>query len=261
MYRLGLVLWVAAVAAQSPYDSVESRYPGKPTSLSPLYTPGLGAASHAYRDNSYEDNAVTPTPAPTPIYRSVNLNTPQQVYPLLYYKILIFNLSYLIHSGVTGFPSFFSSGFLFFMWKHLQWGFLVTNNRKKGYSPFGKTVKNCKMSSKSVTNLLENSQKLKNALKKDYGPSGKKSKIEKCPQKGLQSFWENRKKLKNVLKRRYGSSGKKSKTEKCPQKGLRSFWKQVKNGEMPSKRVTVLLDKSQKLKNALKKGYGTSGNK
>lgn len=79
MYRLGLVLWVAAVAAQ--YDSLESRsaYPGKPTSLSPLYTPGLGAASHAYRDNSYEDNAVTPTPAPTPIYRTVN--SPQQVRP------------------------------------------------------------------------------------------------------------------------------------------------------------------------------------
>ncbi|XP_043281851.1 uncharacterized protein [Venturia canescens] len=74
MYRLGLVLWVASVAAQSPYDSLEGRssYPGKPTSLSPLYTPGLGAASHAYRDNSYEDNAVTPTPAPQPLYRTVN---------------------------------------------------------------------------------------------------------------------------------------------------------------------------------------------
>ncbi|XP_066587838.1 uncharacterized protein [Prorops nasuta] len=71
MYRWCLVIWAAAAAAQNPYD-LDARsvsFPGKPSSLGPLYTSGL---SSGYRDNSYEDNAVTPTPSPTPIYRNPN---------------------------------------------------------------------------------------------------------------------------------------------------------------------------------------------
>lgn len=66
-----LLLWVATVAAQNPYN-LETRsvsFHGKPNNLGPLYTPGLGAANSGYRDDSYEDNAVTPTPAPSPLYR------------------------------------------------------------------------------------------------------------------------------------------------------------------------------------------------
>ena len=69
MHRVCLILCVAAATAQNPYDNLETRsvaYPGKST-LGPLYSQGLG--SSGYRDNSYEDNAVTPTPAPAPVYR------------------------------------------------------------------------------------------------------------------------------------------------------------------------------------------------
>lgn len=71
MYWVFLGILGSAIAAQSSYD-LETRavsFPGKP-SLGPLYSPGLSAVSQGYRDNSYEDNAVTPTPSPTPIYRS-----------------------------------------------------------------------------------------------------------------------------------------------------------------------------------------------
>ncbi|XP_058797771.1 uncharacterized protein LOC131667994 isoform X2 [Phymastichus coffea] len=69
MYRLCLVLWASALTSAQYSDSIESRsvaYQSK-ASLSPLYA-GFGG-SPGYRDNSYEDNAVTPTPSPTPIYR------------------------------------------------------------------------------------------------------------------------------------------------------------------------------------------------
>ncbi|XP_031787528.1 uncharacterized protein LOC100122736 isoform X1 [Nasonia vitripennis] len=75
MYRLCLVLWAAAVAAGQYSDNIETRsvaYPSK-SSLGPLYSGYSG--SSGYRDNSYEDNAVTPTPSPAPIYR--NPSTPQ----------------------------------------------------------------------------------------------------------------------------------------------------------------------------------------
>lgn len=72
MYWVLLGLLSSALAAQSSYD-LETRavsFPSKP-SLGPLYSPGLSAAQ-GFRDNSYEDNAVTPTPSPTPIYRNSN---------------------------------------------------------------------------------------------------------------------------------------------------------------------------------------------
>ncbi|XP_015119547.1 uncharacterized protein LOC107042836 [Diachasma alloeum] len=71
MYRIFLLLWVTTAATQSSYnvDSRGSSFLGKSNNLGPLYTPGLGAASSSYRDDSYEDNAVTPTPVPPPIYR------------------------------------------------------------------------------------------------------------------------------------------------------------------------------------------------
>ena len=70
MHRVCLILCVAAATAQN-YDNLETRsvsYPSK-GSLGPLYSQGLGGASPGYRDNSYEDNAVTPTPSPAPVYR------------------------------------------------------------------------------------------------------------------------------------------------------------------------------------------------
>ncbi|EFN82039.1 uncharacterized protein LOC105185469 [Harpegnathos saltator] len=73
MYWMFLGFLSSAVAAQSSYD-LETRavsFPGKPSSLGPLYSAGLSSAQ-GFRDNSYEDNAVTPTPSPTPIYRSAN---------------------------------------------------------------------------------------------------------------------------------------------------------------------------------------------
>ncbi|XP_014468022.1 PREDICTED: uncharacterized protein LOC106740986 isoform X2 [Dinoponera quadriceps] len=72
MYWILLGFLSSAVAAQSSYD-LETRavsFPGKP-SLGPLYSAGLNSAQ-GFRDNSYEDNAVTPTPSPTPIYRTAN---------------------------------------------------------------------------------------------------------------------------------------------------------------------------------------------
>lgn len=73
MYWVFLGFLSSVVAAQSSYD-LETRavsFPGKPSSLGPLYSSGLSSAQ-GFRDNSYEDNAVTPTPSPTPIFRNVN---------------------------------------------------------------------------------------------------------------------------------------------------------------------------------------------
>jgi hypothetical protein len=85
MHRLWLTLCLAS-AAVGQYDGIEPRsvaYPSK-SSLGPLYSGFSGSA--AYRDNSYEDNAVTPTPSPTPIYR--NGGSAQQVSPRHYIKWL-----------------------------------------------------------------------------------------------------------------------------------------------------------------------------
>ncbi|XP_034933910.1 uncharacterized protein [Chelonus insularis] len=70
MYRVCLLMWVASTAAQNPY-SVDTRsvsFPGKQNNYGPLYSAGLGSTA-GYRDDSYEENVVTPTPAPTPLYR------------------------------------------------------------------------------------------------------------------------------------------------------------------------------------------------
>lgn len=72
MFRLCLLVGVATALAQNAYnvDSRSIAFQGKPSSqIGPLYTPGLGQISNGYRDDSYEDNAVTPTPSPTPLYR------------------------------------------------------------------------------------------------------------------------------------------------------------------------------------------------
>nr|QGT33405.1 cuticular protein 1-G [Microplitis mediator] len=70
MHRVFLLMWVAITAAQNPYnlDTRSVSFPGKPT-YGPLYSPGIGSSSGGYRDDSYEDNVVTPTPSPTPLYR------------------------------------------------------------------------------------------------------------------------------------------------------------------------------------------------
>ncbi|XP_078035760.1 uncharacterized protein LOC144469407 isoform X2 [Augochlora pura] len=62
MLWLCLTALAATAAAQSSYD-LDGRvpYPGKSSSLGPLY------GGQGFRDNSYEDNIVTPTP--TPAYR------------------------------------------------------------------------------------------------------------------------------------------------------------------------------------------------
>lgn len=63
MLWLSLATFAVTVTAQGSYD-LDGRvpYPGKSSSLGPLYSSGQG-----FRDNSYEDNIVTPTP--TPAYR------------------------------------------------------------------------------------------------------------------------------------------------------------------------------------------------
>ncbi|XP_076293463.1 uncharacterized protein LOC143215306 isoform X2 [Lasioglossum baleicum] len=65
MLWLCLTALAATAAAQSSYD-LDGRvpYPGKSSSLGPLYASG----GQGFRDNSYEDNIVTPTP--TPAYRA-----------------------------------------------------------------------------------------------------------------------------------------------------------------------------------------------
>lgn len=76
MYRVCLLLVAATAVAQGPYD-LEPRavtLPGKPT-LGPLYTSALGGGQ-GFRDNSYEDNAVTPTPSSAPLYRNPNNQPP-----------------------------------------------------------------------------------------------------------------------------------------------------------------------------------------
>ncbi|XP_043526782.1 uncharacterized protein LOC122537585 isoform X1 [Frieseomelitta varia] len=76
MYWLCLAALAATAAAQSSYD-LESRvsFPGKSSSLGPLYSSGLGGGQ-GFRDNSYEDNIVTPTPSPTPAYRNPSSQQP-----------------------------------------------------------------------------------------------------------------------------------------------------------------------------------------
>ncbi|XP_076680867.1 uncharacterized protein LOC143375538 [Andrena cerasifolii] len=74
MYWLCLAALAATATAQSSYD-LEGRvpYPGKSSSLGPLYATGL-SPGQGFRDNSYEDNIVTPTP--TPAYRNSNGQQP-----------------------------------------------------------------------------------------------------------------------------------------------------------------------------------------
>ncbi|XP_043265836.1 uncharacterized protein LOC122405277 isoform X2 [Colletes gigas] len=67
MYWLCLTALAVSATAQSAYD-LDGRvsYPGKSSSLGPLYA----SAGQGFRDNSYEDNIVTPTP--TPAFRNPN---------------------------------------------------------------------------------------------------------------------------------------------------------------------------------------------
>lgn len=61
MYWLCLVALAVTATAQNAYD-LDGRvpFPGKSSSLGPLYA----SAGQGFRDNSYEDNIVTPTPTP-----------------------------------------------------------------------------------------------------------------------------------------------------------------------------------------------------
>lgn len=80
MRRLILLIWVALAAAQ--YEGMERQsvsFPSK-SSLGPLYS--AFSSGPTFRDTSYEDNAVTPTPSPTPIYRNTGIM--QQVAEIIY---------------------------------------------------------------------------------------------------------------------------------------------------------------------------------
>lgn len=91
MYWVFLGLLGSAIAAQSSYD-LETRavsFPGKPSSLGPLYSSGLSSAQ-GFRDNSYEDNAVTPTPSPTPIYRNQQPVSPETMYIFIYVCVHVY---------------------------------------------------------------------------------------------------------------------------------------------------------------------------
>ncbi|XP_076234300.1 uncharacterized protein LOC143179127 [Calliopsis andreniformis] len=83
MYWLCLAALVATTNAQGSYDG-DGRvpYPGKSSSLGPLYANGL-SAGQGFRDNSYEDNIVTPTPAATPAFRNPNNQPPLYRKPVL----------------------------------------------------------------------------------------------------------------------------------------------------------------------------------
>ncbi|XP_015172115.1 PREDICTED: uncharacterized protein LOC107064209 [Polistes dominula] len=76
MHRIGLLFVAAIAVAQNPYD-LEPRavtLSGKQT-LGPLYSSALNGGQ-GFRDNSYEDNAVTPTPSSAPLYRNPNNQQP-----------------------------------------------------------------------------------------------------------------------------------------------------------------------------------------
>ncbi|KAJ8683130.1 hypothetical protein QAD02_018922 [Eretmocerus hayati] len=83
MFKRCLVLCAATALAVGQYSgegNIEPRSVGfqsKSGGLGPLYS-SFGGPPGGYRDNSYEvDNAVTPSPSPTPIFRP---GPPQQVY-------------------------------------------------------------------------------------------------------------------------------------------------------------------------------------
>lgn len=88
MYRLCLVLWAAAMAAGQYSDNIETRsvaYPSK-SNFGPLYSGYSG--SSGYRDNSYEDNAVTPTPSPAPVYRNNPSSSQVRAYTIQYFDMV-----------------------------------------------------------------------------------------------------------------------------------------------------------------------------
>ena len=97
-----------------------------------------------------------------------------------------------------------------------------------------------KMSLKSVTVLLEKSEKLKNVLKMRYVLAKKKVKECKMSSKCVRVLLERSEKVQN-----------------CPQKALLPFW--TKSEKCPQKAFTVRLEKSKKVKNVLKKRYGRIG--
>lgn len=80
MHRVCLLFCLAAATAQN-YDNLEPRSVSFPSkgSLGPLYVQGLSSSS-GYRDNSYEDNAVTPTP--TPVYRQQQQPVRSKIYKI-----------------------------------------------------------------------------------------------------------------------------------------------------------------------------------
>lgn len=102
------MIWVflgllgSAIAAQSSYD-LETRavsFPGKPSSLGPLYSSSLNSAQ-GFRDNSYEDNAVTPTPSPTPIYRNQQPVSPETMYIFIYECVHVYFYCIKLHLDIT----------------------------------------------------------------------------------------------------------------------------------------------------------------
>ena len=129
----------------------------------------------------------------------------------------------------------------------------LKNVLKKRYGLSGKNVDNCKMSSKSMTVLLEKMKHCKVSSKSVTVLPEWKSKSEYCLQKALRSFWKKCK-LKNVLKKHYSSFGKKWNIVMCFQKALRSFWnKSEKVKNFFNKRYFIPSRKSKQLKNFLKK--------
>nr|XP_034180059.1 LOW QUALITY PROTEIN: uncharacterized protein LOC117604283 [Osmia lignaria] len=75
MHWLCLAALAATVAAQGSYDlDPRVSFTGKSSSLGPLYSSSL-SGGQGFRDNSYEDNIVTPTPSPSP-YRNPSNQQP-----------------------------------------------------------------------------------------------------------------------------------------------------------------------------------------
>lgn len=97
MYAVWVVLCAAALAGAqySAEGGIEPRsvaYPSKQQGLAGLfagYGGGGGGGSQGYRDNSYEDNAVTPSPSPNPVYRPGSQQQVSRAYPMRLRALLL----------------------------------------------------------------------------------------------------------------------------------------------------------------------------
>lgn len=103
MHWLCLAALAATVAAQGSYDlDPRVSFAGKSSSLGPLYSSSL-SGGQGFRDNSYEDNIVTPTPSPSP-YRNPSNQQPvsNQIFSAVFFvEILLFPFARIINHGIN----------------------------------------------------------------------------------------------------------------------------------------------------------------